>query len=507
MEAASDFAQLELRFVDQIQWRYELIRPLILFEDRPARQRAHDTHTHPETVRKLRRRFQQQGMLGLLLDDVAIVPKEQTPRVSVAVVEEITHLKALYAGFHARELVRIIFYKLGERIDHKTAQRLWHQSAVTTQEALPLGEYHAQPDRYQARLQVIKLYAQGWEKISISRFLRVSRPTVDAWITRFETEHFAGLLDKSSAPKAPARKGWLPLMIEVYHLQKRHPDAGKFRIWSLLAHTEISVRTVARIMALNKEVYDDSPHVRRKGPKLPPQPHPYKASRPHQYWFIDGRMMDFALDGVKWWSLVMLDGYSRTILAGAMAPSEATWAALLVLYTACLRYGAPETVISDSGGAFTSDAFEAVCRRLQIQHIPIVSTQGESYKNLMETHFNIQRRLFDYQFSLTQTPAELEQVHQRFIQTYNTTAHEGLVKERFASPIPIHVLAEAKGRLYSPDELARKFSRAVFPRTTNRYGCVTLHSYHFYMEEGVPHTQVLLWVYGEQLRAVLDHVV
>jgi hypothetical protein len=30
MEAASDFAQLELRFVDQSQWRYELIRPLIL---------------------------------------------------------------------------------------------------------------------------------------------------------------------------------------------------------------------------------------------------------------------------------------------------------------------------------------------------------------------------------------------------------------------------------------------------------------------------------------------
>jgi hypothetical protein len=44
-------------------------------------------------------------------------------------------------------------------------------------------------------------------------------------------------------------------------------------------------------------------------------------------------------------------------------------------------------------------------------------------------------------------------------------------------------------------------------RTTNRYGCVNLHSYHFYIEEGIPHTQVLLWVYGEQLRAVLDHVV
>ena len=239
MEAASDFAQLELRFVDQIQWRYERIRPLVLFEDRPARQRAPETPPHPETVRKLRRRFPHQGLLGLLLDDVEVVPKEQLPRVSEAVVEEIARLKALSAGCHARELVRIVFYKLGERLDHKTAQRLWHQRAVTTQEALPLGDYHPQPDRYQARLQVIKLYAQGWEKSSLSRFLQVSRPTVDAWIKRFATEHCAGLLDKSSAPQAPARKVWLPLMLEVYHLQKRHPDAGKFRIWSLLAHPEI----------------------------------------------------------------------------------------------------------------------------------------------------------------------------------------------------------------------------------------------------------------------------
>ena len=34
-----------------------------------------------------------------------------------------------------------------------------------------------------------------------------------------------------------------------------------------------------------------------------------------------------------------------------------------------------------------------------------------------------------------------------------------------------------------------------------------LHSYHFYVEQGVPQTQVLLWVYGERLRAVLDNAV
>jgi hypothetical protein len=143
---------------------------------------------------------------------------------------------------------------------------------------------------------------------------------------------------------------------------------------------------------------------------------------------------------------------------------------------------------------------------LAIAHQTIVSTQGESYKNLMETHFNIPRRLFDYQFSLTQTPAECEQVHQRFMQIYNTTAHQGLLKDKLTPPIPLQVLGEAKGRFYTPDELARQFSRALFPRPTNQYGCVTLHSYHFYVEEGLPKTQVLLWVYGEQLRAMFDNV-
>ena len=31
--------------------------------------------------------------------------------------------------------------------------------------------------------------------MSISRFLHVSRPTVDLWIARFEEEHMAGLVD------------------------------------------------------------------------------------------------------------------------------------------------------------------------------------------------------------------------------------------------------------------------------------------------------------------------
>ena len=373
---------------------------------------------------------------------------------------------------------------------------------------MPLLDYRSYPTRAEARQEVLTLYAHGWSKRSISQFLHVSRPTITAWITRFEADNAASLEDKSRAPTAPVRKVWLPVMVEIYHLQKRHPDAGGFRIWSLRGKPDLSVRTVERIMALNRRVYLDIPHGGRMRPwKSAPGAHPFTAARAHEYWFIDGRIMDFALDGVKWWSLIVLDGYSRTMVAGAVAPAEASWVALTVLYTACLRYGAPDPLISDKGGAYIADEVEAVCRRLGIDHHTITSTQGESYMNLMESHFNIQRRLYDYQFSLTRTPLEFEQAHQDFLRLYNTTAHQGLLKERFQPPIPLEVLGAAKGRVWTPDELARKFSRALFPRTTNRYGCVTLHSYHFYVEAGLPKTQVLLWVYGQALRAVFDTVV
>ncbi len=506
VEPARDFAQLQLQITDQMQWRYELIRPLVLFEEGTPAQRAQQTQTHPDTVRTFVRRFTKQGMLGLVLNDVEVVKKKRPLQVSQEIQQEIHRLKALYGGLGYRELAPILFYRFHEHVDVKTMKQLWLQSPVVAAEQLEFWTYRSYPDRLEARLHVIKLFDQGWNKSRISRFLHVSRPTIDRGLTRFEADHLATLLDKKSGPASP-RKVWFPIMVAVYHLQKRHPDAGEFRIWSLLARTDLSPRTVGRIMAINKQVYDDIPHVAKKGPKPQPQSHPYKATRAHQYWFIDGRKMDFETEGTRWWSLIVLEGYSRTMVAGAMAPSESSWAALMVLYTACVRYGVPECLISDSGGAFTSNEFEAVCSRLGIDHQTIVSTQGESYLNWMETHFNVQRRLYDDQLSLAKTSVELEQTHQAFLRLYNTTAHQGLLKDHFSPPIPLEVLGEARGRMYKEEELASNFSHALFPRTTNWHGCVTLHSYHFYVERGLPQTRVLLWVYDEQLRAMFDHVV
>jgi hypothetical protein len=113
--------------------------------------------------------------------------------------------------------------------------------------------------------------------------------------------------------------------------------------------------------------------------------------------------------------------------------------------------------------------------------------------HLIETHVNIPRRVYDSQFSLTRTPLECEQAHQRVLALYNTTAHQGLLEEQWPSPSPLDVLGAAKGRLDPPDALARKFAHALWPRTTNRSGGVTWHSYHFYVELRHEVARVIVW--------------
>jgi hypothetical protein len=105
---------------------------------------------------------------------------------------------------------------------------------------------------------------------------------VDAWLHRCEAEPVTGLVDRSRAPQAPVRKIWLPLMGQVDHRQKAHPDAGRFRLWSLLARSDIAERTVGRIMALNTRVDDDIPHVPHNGGTRVPGLHPDNASHPHE---------------------------------------------------------------------------------------------------------------------------------------------------------------------------------------------------------------------------------
>jgi hypothetical protein len=147
VEPTAAFAQLQLGFVDQIQWRDEVICPLVLSADRTAQQRAQETEPHPDTVRTLQRRFHQQGMLGLAPASLEVPPRGRATRVPHAVRQEIDRLKALSAGFHDRDLARMLFFTFGYPIHHHTVKPLWQQRPMTAPQPPARADYHAHPDR------------------------------------------------------------------------------------------------------------------------------------------------------------------------------------------------------------------------------------------------------------------------------------------------------------------------------------------------------------------------
>jgi hypothetical protein len=158
VDAARDFIQLPPRFIDTIQRRYELIRPLVLFDEGTPTERALATNPYPETVRTLLHQFQTQAMPGLALPESDVLPPEQPHRVPEAVRQEIARLKTLYPGLHYRELARILFCTFGYRFHHRTVKHHWKQSRMTTPHQLDLWPYHLLSNRVHARLQVVQLY-------------------------------------------------------------------------------------------------------------------------------------------------------------------------------------------------------------------------------------------------------------------------------------------------------------------------------------------------------------
>lgn len=60
-----EYAQLKLKFVDDVQERYESIRPIVLFEDVSIKKRAKEIGYNTKTIRKRVKRFKKYGMLGL----------------------------------------------------------------------------------------------------------------------------------------------------------------------------------------------------------------------------------------------------------------------------------------------------------------------------------------------------------------------------------------------------------------------------------------------------------
>jgi hypothetical protein len=258
-------------------------------------------------------------------------------------------------------------------------------------------------------LTAIRLHAEGWSITSIAEYLDTSRPTIYATLERWAEEGVAGLEEKSRARKQ-LRKVTLQVRTEIRKLQQ-NPLLGEWRMHTALLRLGIGVSpaTCGRIMAANRQFYGLEQPKHEGRPKLDI---PFKAVRRHQYWSVDIRYIEEHLlpDPRPVYVVTIFENFSRMVLSSTISPTQNQWDYLSVLVDAIRRYGAPEAIVTDGGGQFSSTMATALYEMLGIRKERIDA--GEPWQNYAETLFSIQRRLGDHAFSNARTWPDMQQAHQ-----------------------------------------------------------------------------------------------
>ena len=503
MSAQQEFAQIRQYFIDPIQHDYEVIRPMVLFAETAA-ERSRQTGVERTVVGDKARRFVLEGMEGLR-DRRTEARGPHEPVYPEAIAGYILYVQQLYPPIHLREIERIVLRKFGYTTNHHTLKRFLEPYDTPLQLELALPTFATFADAYHARWTVVRMAVEGWNKTSIAACLKLSRAHVYTILAAFERDGFASLEDqRTRPPQHPENQLSLSFLKEVLDLQQAYPRAGRFRIHGLLTQQRDepppSERTVGRAMAINRQ-FHGAPgpwqSARDEPPKVVSFKHlPYRPAYRHHLWFTDIRYL-VQLNGSWVYSLCVLEGYSRKMLAGMVSPHQDLMAVLQMLCAAVSAYGCPQALVSDNGSVFTAKDYLALLRDLGIE--PLHIEKGKPWQNLIEAQFKIQLRLADFHFEQAQTLADVQQAHAAFIATFNTTPHGAHRRRDDGCRTPVEVLGWLKGRVVDPKRLRQLFGRSHFLRMVNRYGYVSVQRFYIYAESGLSRQRVAIWIYEGEL--------
>lgn len=504
MSAAEDFAQYKLQFVDYIQHDYEVIRPIVLFAETIA-ERSRQTGIERTSVGDKARRFVMEGMLGLVDHRVGQAGRKGHVYPE-AVAAYMLYVKQLYPPIHDREVVRILQRKFGYHTNHHTVHRFFARHALPVQLELQMPVFAAFAEAYQARWTVVRMWYEGWNKQSIAGCLKLSRTHVYTILDAFERDGFAGLEEhRTRPPQHPGNQLTLPFLKAVLDIQREYPRAGRFRVQGLLEtrreEPPPSEATIGRAMARNRQ-FHGAPgpwsSAREEAEPATMFKHlPYRPRYRHHMWFVDIRYLVKLADG--WvYSLCMLEGYSRKILAGMASAHQDLPAVLQLLFAALAEYGCPAMVISDHGAVFRAHDYTAILRALEIE--PTYIELRKPWQNLIEAQFKVQLRLADFKFEHAQTLEEIQTLHAAFIETFNTTRHWAHQDREDGRRTPVEVLEWVHGRPVERARLHQLFGAVQFLRTVNRYGFVSVQRFYIYAEQGLARQRVAIWIYEGELR-------
>jgi putative transposase len=486
-----DWQQLQLLTKTPAQRTYELIRPIVLF-GLPATVRAQATGVPQRTLYRQADAFDRLGMASL-----APPPqRERHRRLPAAIRQAIIDLKGEYPALNTHEITTICWARFGQRPSPHTVKRILAEAAPITSPARRFPPYHTFTDPIEARLAIIRLHLEGWNATSIAGYLDISRTTVYRTLRRWVEEGVAGLPTKSHARTDGPRLVTLRAIATAKELQA-NPALGEWRLHTALKQQGIllSPRTCGRILALNRKLYGlarpaPAPHT--------PKPMPFAAQRRHQIWSVDLRYLDMhRLGGGNIYVISILDNYSRAILASGLSRTQDLTAYLLVLYAAIRQHGSPEALVSDGGGIFKAKQSRRIYDALGIRKEQI--DRRQPWQNYIETAFNVQRRMADWDFAQATTWADLLTVHDQWVVNYNYQDHWAHRQRDAATRSPAAVLAWVHGRACPPEALHRVFYATRFGRTVDRAGFVRFRHWRLYGEAGLVGHQAAVWLYGEHL--------
>jgi transposase len=505
--------QLALRFdevpiTDKTQARYHAIAPCLAGKLSAADQARLLNLSYQKITRWLRD-FRHRGMPALF-PQTEFVREPYTPE---RVIVTLLYYKCCAPRASDRELARAIGAATDQPLHHQTVKSLLERFFFWRHKEFHGRIHYPVPADIRARrLEMVRLHLQGFSDLTIASLLTCHRKTVARWLKRWRAEAArqeqkalaemqSWLFDISCAPRHPARKVNLGSIHAVLQLQQKYGYAGWFRIQGLLrAHfrIELSESTVKRIMRMNRRVHL-APRRPLKMTIRDPREGPPISRHPFEHAYIDIRYLDAKPEGRQLYSTLLLEGFSRTILAGSLTRRQDLGVILRLYYLALAQWGCWDEVISDHGKVFDSHAFKRVNRRLLINHE--MYERGHPWQNLIESQFGIQARLGEYHWERCRSIDEAVEFHHQLIRDHNRLQHFAHIKRNDQKRAPLEVLGQAKGRTVDAATLHRAFSRQAWRRKTDERGFVRVNRWKIYVEEGLPRTPVQITYWDGKLRA------
>jgi len=220
--------------------------------------------------------------------------------------------------------------------------------------------------------------------------------------------------------------------------------------------------------------------------------------------FDDGRVFQVGSEGLghlcpllagrHWaYSLCIIEGYSRKILAGMATEYQDAIAVVQLLSAALTTYGKPGGIVSDNGSAFTADVVTGLLGDLSIDVYHI--EKGKPWEDLIEAQFKVQRRIGDALFEQAADFAEIQARHADFVETFNTTLHWAHRDREDGLRTPVDVLGWVKGEMLDPSVLHNAVRHLRLERVVTARGFVSVQRFYLYAERGLSRKRVSIWLY------------